>query len=224
MAIDETHRQPSRVLRILVPILGSDLIDVLGVIWRFARQIVASRAHEGMYEVLDYEARLELLDTKGEKAVLHKRQRVRFLQDNIIAYQDKAWGDGEIFADYSAHLASGDRYREGHRWRILISCARPKKQGDEEEFRIERTIHRGFTKAVEDYQTEIDHATHRLSVGVVFPNKRPPKAVTLIEQNSTHTQPLGADQIVKLPDGRYQVRWSTDRPRLFEAYILRWEW
>jgi len=25
---------------------------------------------------------------------------VRYLQDNVIAYRDQAWGDGEILVDY----------------------------------------------------------------------------------------------------------------------------
>ncbi len=42
--------------------------------------------------MLEYESTLELLDRKGEKAIFKKRQKVRYLQDNIIAYQDQAWG------------------------------------------------------------------------------------------------------------------------------------
>ena len=51
----------------------------------------------GLYEVLEYESTLELLDASGKCARFSKRQRVRYLQNNIIAYQDQAWGDGEIF-------------------------------------------------------------------------------------------------------------------------------
>ncbi len=225
MATDEPHHQPSRLLRILVPFLGSDLFEMLILLWRLGRRVLASRAHEGMYEVLDYESRLELLDTRGEKAVLYKRQRVRFLQDHILAYQDKAWGDGEIFADYQCSPGVPvDRYREGHRYHVLISLRETKSRGDVEEFHIERTIKRGFTKVVEDFQIEIDHTTQKFSMSVVFPRKRLPRQVMLIEQNSTRTVPLGPEHRRELPDGRQQVSWSTDKPRLFEAYILRWEW
>ena len=49
----------------------------------------------GTYEVLDHSATLDL-QQGGKLAIYRKRQRVRFLRDNIIAYQDIAWGDGDI--------------------------------------------------------------------------------------------------------------------------------
>ncbi len=213
------------ILRLLIPLLSSDLVEVLSFLLRLAGRVLAVKVHEGMYEVLEYETRLELLDERGEKAVLHKRERVRFLQNNIIAYQDQAWGDGEIFADYQCSPGVAvDRYREGHRWRILIALHATKNRNDVEEFRIERTVKRGFTKAIEDFQIEIDHATRRFSISVVFPRKRYPRQVVLIERNSTRHTPLSAEQKKTLPDGRQQYMWSTDKARLYEAYILRWEW
>jgi hypothetical protein len=226
MSDERSIIQPSgRLLRVVMALLGSDVIDLMGVLWRLGRRILSLKAHEGMYEVLDYEARLELCDTKGEKAILHKRERVRFLQDNIIAYQDKAWGDGQIFADYQCSPGIAvDRYREGHRFHILISLRETKQRNDMEEFHIERTIRHGFTKTAEDFQIEIDHITRKLTLGVVFPRKRFPRQVSLIEQNTTRTTPLLAENRITLPDGRQQVSWTTDKPHLFEAYILRWEW
>jgi hypothetical protein len=222
---DGEQRRGSALLRLLVPLLGSDLVEILSFLLRLTRRVVALKAHEGMYEVLDYETQLELLDSKGEKAILHKRERVRFLQNNIIAYQDQAWGDGEIFADYQCSPGVAvDRYREGHRYRILIALHATKNRNDVEEFRIERTIKRGFTKTVEDFQIEIDHATRRFSISVVFPRKRHPKQVVLIERNATRSTPLVAENQQTLPDGRQQFKWSTGKARLYEAYILRWEW
>lgn len=226
MLTDESHNHRSRsLLRLLIPLLGSDFIDMFGVLWRLGKRILTSKTHEGMYEVLDFDARLELQDTKGQRAVLFKRERVRFLQDYIIAYQDKAWGDGQIFADYKCSPGVAvDRYRDGHRFRILISLRETKHRGDIEEFNIERTIRDGFTKPVEEFQIDLDHTTRKLSLSVIFPRERFPKQVTLIEQNTTHTTPLGPEHKLTLPDGRQQVTWSTDKPRLFEAYILHWEW
>jgi hypothetical protein len=220
-----SYQPPSRLLRVIIAFLGSDAIDILGMLWRLGRRTLSMKAHEGMYEVLEYETRLELLDTKGERAVLHKRERVRFLQDNIIAYQDKAWGDGDIFFDYRCSPGVAvDRYREGHRYQVLISLRETKHRNDVKEFHIERTIHRGFTKPTEDLQIDIDHVTRKFSISVVFPRKRFPKQVTLIEQNATRSTPLEAQGRLILPDGRQQVTWSTDKPHLFEGYILRWEW
>jgi hypothetical protein len=220
----DNHRS-SVILRLLIPLLGSDYIGILAVVWRLGRRILAFKTQEGIYEVLDLDARLELQDSKGHKAILYKRERVRFLQDNIIAYQDKAWGDGKIFADYKCSPGVAvDRYRDGYRYRILISLRETKNRGNIEEFQIERTIQDGFTKPVEDFQIDIDHTTQKLSLSAVFPRKRIPKRVLLIERNTTRAIALGAEHIQTRPDGRQQVVWRTERPRLFEGYILRWEW
>ena len=222
---DSVNRRPSLLLRLLVPFFGSDLFEIILTLLRLGKRIVSSEAHEGMYQVLEHEAVLDLKDTKGKKAVYTKRQKVRFLQDNIIAYQDQAWGDGNVFAEYKCSPGVAvDRYQDGYRWRILISLRQTKNYGDVEEFHIERTITDGFVREVEPFQTQIDHPTRKLSISVVFPAKRLPKEVLLVEENTTRTKVLGPEYRSMLPDGREQVTWQTDKPRLFEAYILRWTW
>ena len=52
----------------------------------------------GLYEVLDFEHTLELCDRLGKKAIFHKVETVRLLQDYVSSYVDWAWGRGEIFA------------------------------------------------------------------------------------------------------------------------------
>jgi hypothetical protein len=179
----------------------------------------------GMYEVLEHEIALELADSTGKKAVYHKHQRVRFLQNNIIAFQDKAWGDGDIFADYRCSPgAAVDFYREGHRYNILISLRETKRQGDVEDFHIQRTILNGFVRDTEEFQTVIDHKTDMLAMSVRFPLERAPKRVWLIEQNAGVTRELGPGAVSLLADGRYEASWRSREPRLHEAYILRWQW
>src|SRR5688572_2503878 len=78
--------------------------------------------HADIYEILDYEASVELLDLGGEKAIFRKRQKVKFLQNNIIAFEDYAWGDGDVLAAYTCSPGVVvDKYQEGDRWNILIS-------------------------------------------------------------------------------------------------------
>lgn len=215
----------TRTWQILMSALNADVAEGLMKLWQSMWRLATGRNRTGMYEVLDYDVRLELLDAKGQRAVLHKRQKVRFLQDNIIAYQDKAWGDGDIFAHYSCSPGIAvDRYQEGHRYRVLISLRETKNRGDIEEFLIERTIRGGFTRPTEDLQIEIDHRTAQLSISVVFPRNHLPKQTMLVEQNTTQAMQLGPTHHLTLPDGRQEVRWQTSKPRLFEAYILRWEW
>ncbi|MBK8025141.1 MAG: hypothetical protein IPK19_27995 [Chloroflexi bacterium] len=179
----------------------------------------------GIYEVISYEAELELQDTRGRKAIYRKRQVVRFIQDNIIAYQDTAWGDGDIFAQYRCSPGiEVDRYREGHRYNILISLRSTKSRGDVETLQIERAIRDGFTAAVEEFQVEVDHRTRHFSFSLIIPGRQMPRRVTLIEQKMDKTTSLGSEHKTVLPDGRQRFTWTSERPRLFEAYILRWEW
>lgn len=66
------------------------------------------------------------------------KKRIRYLQDNIIAYQDYGWGDGEILLDYHTSRAkSVDRYRSGFKTNILLSLGEVKNRGDIDEFNIQ---------------------------------------------------------------------------------------
>lgn len=119
----------------------------------------------GMFEILEFDSTLELLDPRGERAVFKKRLRVKFLQDNVIAFEDYAWGDGEIFLDY--RCSPGiivDRYRDGERWNVLISLRQTKNAGDVEEFHLERQLRRSFLVDEGWWETSLRHRTQRLKV------------------------------------------------------------
>jgi len=179
----------------------------------------------GLYAVLEHEVALDLLDAMGQAAMYRKRQKVRFLQDHILAFADKVWGDGNIFADYQCSPGIPvDFYREGHRYNILISLRETKRRGDIETFHIQRKIISGFMRAVEEFQTVIDHQTAQLSMSVTYPVERRPSQIWLIEQNAGRTRVLGPDHVTQLADGRQQVTWRSAEPKLHEAYILRWRW
>jgi hypothetical protein len=178
-----------------------------------------------MYRILDYDTTLELLDARGHSAVVYKRQRVRFLQDHILVFQDYAWGEGEIFADYKC--APGvvvDSYQAGDRWHILISLRQTKRKGDVEEFYSERTVKAGFTHADEWFQVEIRHRTDRLRLAVVFPQKRRCRRAVLWQRSSHRTLELGREAFVDLPDGRQLVAWEAVKVTPLEVFTLRWQW
>ena len=157
--------------------------------------------------------------------LFHKHQRVRFLQDNIIAFPDYAWGDGEIFADYRCSPGVAvNRYRDGDRWNILISLRETMSRGDITDFRLDRTVCDGFVRTEEWYQAEIRHTTHRLRLAVIFPAARPCQRATLHERRGNRTHILGPDQFERLPDGRQLVTWETRQVRDLEMYTLRWAW
>jgi len=182
-------------------------------------------ADEGMYEVVDYKSTLELLDKRGHRARLNKRERVRYLQNNIIAYQDQAWGDGEILVNYKCSPGVVvDQYRPGNKTYILISLREIKKRGDVDEFHIQWEQHKGFSREREQWGTEVRHRTKRLRLEVIFPKTRPPLQAWIAEYLRRRTRPLGQDARRQLPDGRWLVWWETEHPRFHEEYVLKWEW
>ena len=209
----------------LLSLLLADPAKVLTLVDALGRRIGSLVQSAGSYEVLEHDIRLELLDAYGHQAVYSKRQQVRFLQNNVIAYQDQAWGDGDIFVDYQCSPGVAvDRYREGHRYSILISLRKTMNRGDQEEFHIQRRIEDGFTKPIEDFQAEVNHPMRHLTISVIFPPERLSKRCWLVEQNTRRTLALNGEHFTILSDQRLQVTWQTDKPRLFETYILLWEW
>jgi hypothetical protein len=100
-----------------------------------------------MYEALEYRSTLELKDRGGKRATFRKRERVRYLQDNVIAYQDQAWGDGEILVNYRCTPGTPvDRSRSGYKTCVLISRRGVKNRGDKDEFNVEWNICQGFLR------------------------------------------------------------------------------
>ena len=206
-------------------IVSPEWLKLLPDLFQFARRWWRNRQPRGLYEILDYDVALELLDPYGQMAVIKKRQKVKFLQDNIIAFEDYAWGDGDIFAAYSCTPGVvTDSYKEGDRYNILISLRETNNTGDVTDFYIERTIKYGFTQSEEALQTEIRHQTRRLKVTVIFPNERKCQRMALLHRSHRQTNILGPEHFTDLPDGRQQVVWETTHIKRFEIYTLKWMW
>jgi hypothetical protein len=178
-----------------------------------------------MYEILDYDSTLELVDPRGETAIFKRRERVRFLHNNIIAFEDYAWGDGKIFAEYRCSPGKVvDRYQEGDRWNVLISLRETKSAGDVVGFHIERTVKHGFTKVEEWRQVEIRHWTRRLKISIIFPKERRCQRAVLVNRSRNQTTVLGQEHFNDLPDGRQELTWETRKIRRLEIYTIRWKW
>lgn len=189
------------------------------------RAVWQRKFQSGLYEILEYESVLELGEPQGESARFRKRLRVKFLQDHVIAFQDYAWGDGEALLNYRCSPGMVvDRYREGTRWNVLISLRETKQAGDVEEFHIERTLRGSFVASEAWWETSLEHKTHRLKVSVIFPKKRPPHTVVLLERNKKRTTSLDSNSISNLPDGRQLLTWETDEVKRFETYSIKWQW
>lgn len=188
-------------------------------------RLINRASGNGMYEVINYESTLELKDNYGKKAIFKKFEEVRYLQDNIIAYQDQAWGDGRILLNYRCSPGIPvDHYRSGFKTHILISLREVKNKGNINNFNIMWGIHQGFLAKTCFWTTDVSHITKLILVKIIFPRERPPLLVSIVESNSQKTHSLEENCKVQLPDGRWMVSWSKKQPKLHEQYILKWEW
>jgi hypothetical protein len=218
-----TMQTPSKNNFLSAILLDIPWKQVIGYLWTTGKDLLSRLRGQGLYEVLEYESTLDLKGIGGKRAAFRKRQKVRYLQDNIIAYQDQAWGDGKILLNYRCTPGKPvDRYRSGYKTQNLISLREVKKRGDIDEFNIQWGIRDGFLRQTEQWETDISHRTKRMIVNVIFPKARPPLRASIIERSHQREVSLGKKK--RLPDGRWLVSWSKNAPRLHEQYVLQWEW
>ncbi len=143
----------------------------------------------------------------------------------MIAFQDHAWGDGEILRDYKTSTGVlVDQYRSGFKTHLLLSLREEKNRGDVDVFNISWGIHKGFLVSDGFWDTDITQRTKRIRVHVIFPKDRPPRRVTMQESNRRRTHYLGGEYRKKLSDGRVKVTWEKKNPCLYEHYLMKWRW
>lgn len=205
-----------------------NLASILGSIfdlWEYLEQLRDKIGYHGMYEILEYDARLEIMDPEGRDAVLTRHEVIRFLQDNVVAIHDHAWGDGEILAEYQCQPGRPvDIYQDGSKYNILISLRETKNRGDVIDLWIERVIKEGFTETTEWLETEIDHWAEHLKLSVVFPEERPCRRATLTQRSTDETVTLDGHHFSYLSDGRQILTWEKSRPKLHDRYTIKWRW
>ena len=225
MSEENSSKKTARIGWVASLLFGSPWLEMIAEAWKIGRKLWRGLANEGIYEVLEYNLIYELKDNKGKKAHFHKQEKVRYVQDNIVRYRDQAWGDGKILQNYRCSPGvKADEYKLGHKTIILISLREMKRRGDVDEFNIEWDLSNTFLNASEYCEAEISHRTNQLSMQVIFPKSRPPLKASIFENTRRKSRPLSGEEIQKLPDGRWRIRWETDRPRLYERYILKWDW
>lgn len=213
---------PEAPSTLITTLLNSELIR-----WLIGEvvQLWKERQFHATYKTLYHHVSIEMMDKRGKKAVYTKRQKLEFLQNGVFAVLDQAFGDGEIFAKYKCSPGTPvDKYREGLRWKILIALRGTRNRGDQEDLFIERTIHDGFLSTSEYWETFIDHPTQELTITGIFPQSRLPKQVVVIEEQTKRIHKLSNEHMTILPHGKVQYHWQRMKPRLFDGYILQWQW
>lgn len=202
-----------------------ETLEKLLDVWSLLERVWERVHYHGSYEILDYDSTLELVDPRGEKAILTRRQVVRFLQDDVAAIRDYAWGDGDLFAQYRCQPGVPvDFYEDGARQNVLISLRETRNRGDVLELWIERVIKGGFVGKQGWLETEIDHWVQHLSVSILFPKERPCRRATLSQRSTGETRLLPQKHFTLLPDGRQKLTWETRRPRFQDRHTIKWVW
>lgn len=204
------------------------LLDDWYVLIDYGRKLMTwlrRERNEAIYEVLEYDSTLELVDSKGEWATFKRLQKVRFLQNNVIAIQDHVMGDGDVVDDYRCSPGIvADCYPEGDHWNILISLRETKSRGDVEDIYIERRVRSGFTKSEEWRQMEVWTPIKDMRLSIIFPKDRHCKRAMVKRRKANKTIPLGQEYFHILPDGRQKLIWEKKNPRLAEVYTFQWIW
>lgn len=163
-------------------LLGVPWMEVAAQVWKAVRKLWHGMVDGGMYEVLEYESKLELKDEYGKTAHFGKRERVRYRQNNVIAFQDQAWADGKSLLNYRCSPGKAvDRYRLGRTNYILISLRAVKSRGDVDEFNIEWGMRNSFQGLTGRWETAVSHRTKQVEVKTIFPKNRPPLQLVLLK-------------------------------------------
>lgn len=215
----------SKVARLIAIGLGLPWIEILIEAWKLGKKLMRGFSNEGMYEVLEEETTIELLDVKGKVARITKHKRVRYLQNYITTYPIVMWGEGEFPIDFKVSPGViGDQYKKGHKTILNVSLREEKDKGDIDYFDISWGIQKGFTMKTESWSTGIRHRTHQVKVTIIFPKKRPPKRVKLIETASRRSKLLAENNITELSNGKWRIMWKKRKPKRNEEYMIQWEW
>lgn len=199
------------------------LFDRVTKIWNQVTQRLDLAGNGLAYENLSLDVLVEIRDPRGTTAVLQRRQRVRFRDQEGAIIRDLVWGDGEALARYAVKGARRlDVLQEGSKRVVLLGLDRRPVKGARAVVSMRRLMRNAFLQSREYFETLVERPTRRLSMKIVFPPSRPPKDAELV------TLPPG------LPTRRVPVRYTADRrpflawserdPDRYRIYSLRWSW
>ena len=175
-----------------------------------------------LYEIKDYQAGLEVLDAKGKRAIYTKRERLRFLRNDVTSLYDYGWGTGEAFASHRVHPGRiVERQKIGSRHRSLVVLPQPKHAGDEMTLSVRRLWKNTLTGHNGWLEMEVYHPTRRARLSVTLPRSRPVRSARLVETRRRSSLPL---QATTISDGRQRLQWSTTALQVGDRYTLEWDW
>ena len=201
------------------------IFPILTDLYSWGKSSIQKLRKPGMYEVLDYESTLEIMDPRGMVAKFQKSERVRFLQDNVIAIQDQVWGFNKNIFDYKCSPGEPvDYYESGHKTLVVISLREIRSRNDEVDLNMQWYLKGDPIGKTGVWETYINQYTHRITMSIIFPSERPPIRIWVNEGNKKRIIELGKKALSQLPDKQWQLTWDKKNPVMYETYSLTWEW
>lgn len=183
-----------------------------------------TKGYPSVYDVLDFELGLKLLDAGGRSAEVIRVERLRFHQDGVMGIYHQIWGEGEL-QDYQVEPGVvADRFSVGPRTFILISLREVKNRGDELTLTTCRRVSLGWTQSEEWLEAALSHRTAKITLKVTFPKGRPPTSAELVELPAGNRARIERTRWTTDQSGCTTIRLTRKRPQVGSSYVLRWTW
>lgn len=191
----------------------------VGVLVRLVRRDVPAVS----YENLALEIVLDIQDPEGKRAILERRQQIRFLTADRVVVRDLVWGEGKTLARY--HVTGARRLAvqpDGSHHAVLLDPTHHLGPGQQARITSRRVIAGGFLTATEYLEAMTERPTERLLLQVRFPAARPPREAFLV---TTPVEPTSHRIALRYGrGGRPALTWRCTRPVAGQTYSLRWSW
>jgi hypothetical protein len=168
------------------------------------------------YETIKFTGRLEILDREGRVARFSGRQRIHFLEDDVRVFFDRAWGDGVLFAGYSARsmrILDAIPTRKGYV--VPLALPRAFRKGETFDVVTQRHIVGAFIYDNAYWESAMAAPTELLTIDVYAPRGR---GFSRPEIVAPPRGDLHAEQHLNLLQLRVR------HPTLHTPYRLSWAW
>lgn len=183
----------------------------------------------GIYEIVTSELEWDLTAADGREAFVTKKNKVRFIQNNVLAIPDYIWGDGSTKSEYSCNVGQKvAEFQEGAKTCVVIVLDRMYKRDEELELEIKRTVRDAFMGTREWIEVKPLAGTPELTLNVLWPAGRSAERAELTIENERRNrrsvEQLGDDSFHWGPGGRQQITRHFARPSPDERIRIEWSW
>lgn len=168
------------------------------------------------FETISFRGRVDVLDRDRQVAVFRRKQRIRFLENNVAVFFDRVWGEGVLFANYQAKgLRIIDAFQASKGYIVALSLPKRFKRGDVFDIETERRIVGAFYKDQGYWDSAMSAPTKLLSIDIVTP---PGVGIRAPDIVAPTRDGIDADH------QRQRLRLRAKGPQTHVSYSLRWAW